>query len=53
MRPMHLFLQFFRSSDFHENWCSEISTCLFTEGKQLWAMLVLGWVTVSVHYLSL
>ena len=26
-----------------------MSICLFTGVKQHWAMLVLGWVTVSVH----
>ena len=29
-------------------WPMERSICLLTEGKRQWAMLVLGWVTVSV-----
>ena len=33
------------SPDFHQLWSSERSTCLFTEVKQQWATLVLGWVT--------
>ena len=40
---------FFLSTDFHELWHSMMSACLFTEVKQQWAALVLGWVTVSVH----
>ena len=46
-------LFFCLSSDFHELWCSLMSTCLFTEVKRQWATLVLGWVTASVHYLCL
>ena len=45
----HLFL----SLDFHELWQSVMSASLFTEVKQQWATLVLGWVTTSVHYSSL
>ena len=41
---------FFLSSDFHELWRRVLSACLLTEVKQQWAMLVLGWVTASVHY---
>ena len=40
----------FFSLDFHELWRSMMSICLFTEVKQQWATLVLGWVTASVHY---
>ena len=40
----------FLSVDFHELWCDVMCTCLFTEIKQQWAMLVLGWVTTLVHY---
>ena len=43
-------LYFVLSLDFHELWCSMISTCLITEVKQQWSMLVLGWMTASVHY---
>ena len=35
------------SPDFYEFWGSVICVCLFTEVKQQWAMLVLGWVTAS------
>ena len=41
---------FFLSLDFHELWFRVMSICLFTEVKQQWASLVLGWVTTSVHY---
>ena len=30
-----------------------MSICFIAEVKLQWAMLVLGWVTVSVHYMSL
>ena len=43
------FFRFFESPDFHELWPSMMSICLFTEVKQQWATLVLGWVTASVH----
>ena len=46
----YFFFLFFLSLDFHELWCSVMSICLFTEVKQQWATLVLGWVTTSVHY---
>ena len=39
----------FLSLEFRELWHSVMSTCLFTEVKQQWAMLVLGWVIASVH----
>ena len=42
-----------RDHFFHEWWCSMSRICLLTEVKQQWAMLVLGWVTTSVHYSSL
>ena len=41
---------FFLSLDFHELWRSVMSICLITEAEQQWALLVLGWVTISVHY---
>ena len=41
---------FFLCPDFYELWQNGKSTCLLTEVKQQWAMLVLGWVTASVHY---
>ena len=45
---------FFLSLDFHELWPSVMTACLFTEVKAIVrAMLVLGWVTTSVHYLYL
>ena len=44
------FAGFFLSPDFHEVWCSGMSTCLITEVKQQWAALVLGWMTASEHY---
>ena len=34
--------------DFHELWHRVMTICLLTEVKRQWAMLVLGWVTVSV-----
>ena len=39
---------FFLSPDFHQLWRSVMSICLLTEVKRQWAILVLGWVTVSV-----
>ena len=48
------FSRFFFSSNFHEFGHSVMSICLFTEVKWQWARLVvLGWVTASVHYCSL
>ena len=44
------FCFFFLSLEFHELWCSVMSTCLITEIKQQWAVLVLGWVIASVNY---
>ena len=44
---------FFSSPDFHELWCSMMSTCLINEVKQQWATLVPEWVTTSVHYYCL
>ena len=41
---------FFGSLDFHELWNSLMRICLITDVKWQWVMLVLGWVTVSVHY---
>ena len=41
---------FFLSPDFHELWPSMMSISLFTEVKQQWAMIVMGWVTTLVHY---
>ena len=41
---------FFLFPDFYELWCSMMSSCLISEVKQQWAALVLGWVTISVHY---
>ena len=38
------------SMDFHESWHGHNDCLFFTEVKQQWAMLVLGWVTASVHY---
>ena len=43
-------ITFFLSPDFHEFWHSVRSTCLITEVKQQWTMLLLGLVTTSVHY---
>ena len=43
----------FLPPDFHELWHSMMSTCLFTDAKQQWVMLVLGVVAASVHYLCL
>ena len=37
------------ASDSQELWHRVITICLLTEVKQQWAMLVLGWVTVSVR----
>ena len=37
-----VFFIFILSPDFHQNWHSGMSTRLFTEVKQHWAMLVLG-----------
>ena len=50
----HVLLAFFHTyvllaSDFHELWHRVRSISLLTEVKQQWAMLVLGWVTVSVR----
>ena len=42
------FVSFFLSPDFHKLCHSVMSICLFTEAKQQWARLALGWVTVSV-----
>ena len=39
------FFSFYFSLDFHELWGSVMFTCLITEVKQRWAMLVLEWVT--------
>ena len=36
---------FFWSPDFHELWCSVMSTSHINEVKQQWAASVLGWVT--------
>ena len=47
----HFFI--FLSLDFHELWHSVMNMCLFTEVKQQWATLVLGWVTASGHWLCL
>ena len=35
--------------DFHELWHRVMTVSLLTEVKQQWAMLVLGWVTISVR----
>ena len=43
-------ITFCLSPDFHELWRSVMSACLLTEVKRQWAMLVLGWVTASMHY---
>ena len=43
----------FLSPNFHELWPGVMTISLFTEVKQRWATLVLGWVTASVHYLCL
>ena len=43
-----LFFFFLLLLDFHELSCSLMSTHLFTEVKQQWATLVLGWVTGCV-----
>ena len=43
----------FLSPDFHENWCSVMSACLFTKVKQQWATLVRGCVTVNALLVSL
>ena len=49
----HFFSTFFLSPlDFHVLWHSVMSISLFTEVKRQWAMLVLGWLTASVHYCS-
>ena len=45
------FFLVFLSLDFHKLWYSVMSISLSTEVKQQWAMLVLGLVTTSVHYL--
>ena len=37
------------ASDFHELWHRVMTISLLTEVKWQWAMLVLGWVTVSVQ----
>ena len=37
------------ASDFHELWHRVMTISLLTEVKQQWAMLVLGWVTLSVR----
>ena len=49
----HFFFIFFSSPDFHELCRSVMSICLFTEVKQQWATLVLGWVIALVYYLCL
>ena len=41
------------SPDFHELWRSVMNTHLFTEVKQQWATLLLGWVNVSLYYACL
>ena len=46
-------LSFFLSPDIHELRGSMMSICFIAVVKQLWATLVLGWVTGSVHYSSL
>ena len=38
------------ASDFQELWHKVITICLLTEVKRQWAMLLLGWVTVSVRH---
>ena len=35
----------FLSQDFYKLWHSVMSACLFTEVKQQWVMLILGWLT--------
>ena len=47
---MNFFFFFFLSLDFHELWASVMNACLFTEVKQQWDTLVLGWATASLHY---
>ena len=42
LRLVLLEITFFLSPDFHELWCSVMSTCLFTEVKQQWAMYRAG-----------
>ena len=37
------------ASDFQELWHRVMTICLLTEVNRQWAMLVLGWVTVSVR----
>ena len=37
------------ASDLQELWHRAMAICLLTEVKRQWAMLVLGWVTVSVQ----
>ena len=49
-RNHFFFVSYFWSPDFHELRHSVMSACLLTEVKHQWAMLVLGWVTASVHY---
>ena len=54
MRLTLLGITFLLSPDFHELWPRAMSISLFTEVKQQWATLVVGWVTgASVHYLCL
>ena len=36
------------ASDFQKLWHRVMTICLLTEVRRQWAMLVLGWVTVSV-----
>ena len=50
----HVLLHYFWTfvlfaSDFHEWWHRVMTVSLLTVVKQQWAMLVLGWVTVSVR----
>ena len=40
-----LFVGFFLSPNFHELWHNVMSTCIITEVKQQWTLLVIGWVT--------